>query len=60
MECVSFIVTRSHKLNDRDHSALADGTATAQDRLPKYFAKSGPVDAAPTKTKKDGAGKGNW
>jgi len=53
-------MTRSHKLNDRDHGGLADGTAAPQEHLPRYFAKSGPVDADPRKTKKDGGGKGNW
>ncbi|KAH0565312.1 hypothetical protein GP486_001294 [Trichoglossum hirsutum] len=53
-------MTRSHKLNDRDHAGLADGTAAQEEHLPRYFAKHGPVDADPKKTKKDGAGKGNW
>ncbi|KAJ5176447.1 uncharacterized protein N7482_002324 [Penicillium canariense] len=51
-------VTRSHKLNDRDHPT--DGMTGARDNLPRYFAKSGPTDADPRKTKKDGGGKGNW
>jgi hypothetical protein len=55
-----FPVTRSHKLNDRDHSGAADRTAASHEFLPRYFAKSGPVDADPRKTKKDGGGKGNW
>ncbi|EER37708.1 conserved hypothetical protein [Histoplasma capsulatum var. duboisii H88] len=59
--CVySLTVTRSHKLNDRDHAGLADGTAAPEEHLPRYFAKSGHVDADPRKTKKDGGGKGNW
>ncbi|EEP80845.1 conserved hypothetical protein [Uncinocarpus reesii 1704] len=45
-------VTRSHKLNDRDHSG--------EEPLPRYFAKSGFLDADPKKTKKDGGGKANW
>ncbi|KAL8682777.1 MAG: hypothetical protein Q9186_001199 [Xanthomendoza sp. 1 TL-2023] len=53
-------LTRSHKQNDRDHVALADGTAVAEDHLPRYFAKSGHVDADPKKVKKEGGGKGNW
>ncbi|EEH35974.1 hypothetical protein PAAG_00297 [Paracoccidioides lutzii Pb01] len=53
-------VTRSHKLNDRDHAGLADGTAGPEEHIPRYFAKSGHVDADPKKTKKDGGGKGNW
>lgn len=54
------VVTRSHKQNDRDHVALADGTAIAEDHLPRYFAKSGHADADPKKVKKEGGGKGNW
>lgn len=53
-------VTRSHKQNDRDHAALADGTAPPEEHLPRYFAKSGYADADPKKTKKAGAGRGNW
>lgn len=53
-------VTRSHKFNDRDHSALADGTASEEQHLPRFFAKSGHSDADPNKTKKNGGGKGNW
>jgi len=53
-------MTRSHKLNDRDHAGLADGSAGPEAHLPKYFAKSGYVDADPKKTKKNGGGKGNW
>ncbi|KNG81050.1 hypothetical protein ANOM_010079, partial [Aspergillus nomiae NRRL 13137] len=53
-------VTRSHKVNDRDYSILHDGIAVSQEHLPRYLAKSGPVDADPRKTKKDGGGKRNW
>ncbi|ELR04326.1 hypothetical protein GMDG_06708 [Pseudogymnoascus destructans 20631-21] len=53
-------LTRSHKLNDRDHAGLADGTASAEEHLPRYFAKAGHVDADPKKTKKNGGGRGNW
>lgn len=53
-------VTRTNKGNDRNHSALADGTAVAEDRLPRYFAKHGHVDADPKAVKKQGGGKGNW
>jgi len=53
-------VTRSHKQNDRDHAGLADGTADDAQHLPRYFAKSGHVDADPKKVKKEGGGKGNW
>lgn len=56
------LVTRSHKLNDRDHhhTVPAEGTGAANDHLPRFFAKNGPVAADPNKTKKNGAGKGNW
>ena len=57
---VPTLVTRSHKQNDRDHAALADGTASHDDHVPRYFAKHGHPDADPKKTKKDGGGKGNW
>ncbi|KAL8647209.1 MAG: hypothetical protein Q9226_006529 [Calogaya cf. arnoldii] len=60
LEVVIVSLTRSHKQNDRDHVALADGTAVAEDHLPRYFAKSGHVDADPKKVKKEGGGKGNW
>lgn len=53
-------VTRSHKYTDRDHAGLADGSAHPDEHLPRYFAKSGHPGEAPTKTKKDGGGKGNW
>lgn len=53
-------MTRTNKGNDRNHSALADGTAVAEDRLPRYFAKHGHVDADPKSVKKQGGGKGNW
>lgn len=53
-------MTRSHKINDRDHSAPQNGIIAPNEALPRYFAKSGPVDADPRKTKKDGGGKGNW
>ena len=53
-------MTRSHKQNDRDHVGLADGTAAAEEHLPRYFAKSGHIDSDPKKVKKEGGGKGNW
>ena len=53
-------MTRSSKANDRNHAALADGTAVPEDRLPRYFAKSGFADADPTSFKKQGGGRGNW
>ncbi|KAK6368725.1 hypothetical protein LTR64_006882 [Lithohypha guttulata] len=54
------IMTRTVKNNDRNHAGLADGTAVPEDRLPRYFAKSGHVDADPKGIKKQGAGRGNW
>lgn len=56
----SLPVGKSHKYNDRDHAGLADGTALPQEHLPRYFAKSGHIDADPKKAKKNGAGKGGW
>ena len=53
-------VGKTTKFNDRDHAAIADGTSVANDHLPRYFAKSGHVDANPNKIKKNGAGKGGW
>jgi len=53
-------MTRTQKNNDRNHAGLADGTALPEDRLPRYFAKSGHVDADPKSIKKQGAGRGNW
>lgn len=53
-------MTRSHKFNDKDHAAIAEGSAVPQDNLPHYFAKNGFVGVDPKKTKKNGGGKGNW
>lgn len=53
-------MTRSHKYTDRDHAGLADGTAEPEEHLPRYFAKSGHPGEDPSKTKKNGGGKGNW
>lgn len=53
-------MTRSHKANDRDHKGIAEGTAAREEYLPRFFAKSGYVDADPKKIKKDGGGRGNW
>ncbi|OCT51344.1 STF2-like protein [Cladophialophora carrionii] len=53
-------VTRTNKGNDRNHSAIADGTALPEERLPRYFAKHGHVDADPKGVKKQGGGRGNW
>jgi len=53
-------MTRSHKLHERDHAALATGTANASDRLPRFFGKNGLAGTDPKKVKKNGAGKGGW
>lgn len=53
-------VTRTHKENDRAHASLANGTATAEDHLPRYFAKAGQAGTDPMSTKKQGSGRGNW
>lgn len=53
-------VGKTNKFNDRNYAGLADGTATAEDHLPRYFAKSGYVDNDPKKMKKNGGGKGGW
>jgi len=58
-ELMQVAVTRSHKQNERDHAALAAGTATG-DRLPRFFSKNGLVGTDPKKVKKNGAGKGGW
>ncbi|PLB44086.1 hypothetical protein P170DRAFT_70825 [Aspergillus steynii IBT 23096] len=53
-------MTRSHKANDRDHSLINNAPATPHEQLSRFFTKSGPVDADPRKTKKNGGGKRNW
>ena len=53
-------MTRSHKVNDRDHVGLANGTAAPEEHLPRYFAKSGFAANDPNRTKKSGSGRGNW
>ncbi|KAG8168874.1 hypothetical protein KVR01_001623 [Diaporthe batatas] len=57
---VTVHLTRSHKLNDKDHAGLANGTAAPEEHLPRYFAKHGHVGEDPKKVKKSGGGKGNW
>jgi hypothetical protein len=53
-------MTRSHKLNDRPHAAIAAGTALAEDHVPKFFGQNGFAGVDPKKTKKNGGGRGNW
>lgn len=45
---------------DRDHVALANGTAGPEEHLPRFFAKAGGLAVDPKSTKKNGSGKGNW
>lgn len=52
-------MTRTQKFNSRDHQAVAEGMPR-QHFVPKFFGKSGFADQDPTKTKKNGGGKGNW
>lgn len=53
-------MTRSYKANDRDHVGLANGSASPREHLPRYFAKTGPLDADPKGLKKEGNGRGGW
>ncbi|KAL1639807.1 hypothetical protein SLS58_007550 [Diplodia intermedia] len=56
-------MTRTHKANDREHTAIAPGVTQGghqETPLPRYFAKHGHVDSEPNKVKKDGHGKANW
>ncbi|KAK1075246.1 hypothetical protein LTR33_009590 [Friedmanniomyces endolithicus] len=53
-------MTRTHKVSDRDHVGLANGTAAPEEHLPRYFGKAGISGNDPAQTKKQGSGKGNW
>jgi len=53
-------MTRSHKFNDKDHTAVAETTGHPNTSVPKFFGKHGFADADPKKTKKNGGGKANW
>lgn len=53
-------MTRTHKVTDRDHVGLANGTASPEEHLPRYFGKAGFSGTNPGDTKKQGSGKGNW
>ena len=53
-------MTRTHKITDRDHVGLANGTASPEEHLPRYFGKAGFSGTGPAETKKQGGGKGNW
>ncbi|KAK6517316.1 hypothetical protein TWF281_003974 [Arthrobotrys megalospora] len=53
-------MTRTTKANDIPHNNPEAASLMTEAHYPKFFAKSGFVDTAPSKTKKDGGGKGNW
>ncbi|KAK6510035.1 hypothetical protein TWF481_004748 [Arthrobotrys musiformis] len=53
-------MTRTTKANDIPHNNPEVASFMTEAHYPKFFAKSGFVDTAPSKTKKDGGGKGNW
>jgi len=53
-------MTRTQKANDIPHNHPEAEAAFNEHQIPKYFGKSGHVDTAPNKTKKNGGGKGNW
>lgn len=52
-------MTRSHKYNDKDHSAEA-AASPAEPLMPKFFGKNGFEGCDPKAYKKNGGGKGNW
>ncbi|KAF8250650.1 hypothetical protein K440DRAFT_525982, partial [Wilcoxina mikolae CBS 423.85] len=53
-------MTRTHKSNDIPHNHPEAETAFQEHKIPKFFGKSGFIDQAPNKVKKNGAGRGNW
>ncbi|KAJ6264345.1 hypothetical protein Dda_0490 [Drechslerella dactyloides] len=53
-------MTRTTKANDIPHNNPEAAILMVESNVPKFFAKNGFVDTAPSKTKKDGGGKGNW
>ncbi|KAF8541563.1 hypothetical protein BDD12DRAFT_731753 [Trichophaea hybrida] len=53
-------MTRTHKSNDVPHNHPEAETAFQEHKIPKFFGKSGFIDQAPNKVKKNGAGRGNW
>jgi len=53
-------MTRTTKANDIPHNNPEAAALMVENQLPKFFGKQGFVDTAPSKTKKDGGGKGNW
>ncbi|KAF3924270.1 hypothetical protein ABW21_db0205562 [Orbilia brochopaga] len=53
-------MTRTTKANDIPHNNPDAAILMVDSNVPKFFAKNGFVDTAPSKTKKDGGGKGNW
>jgi hypothetical protein len=55
-----YSVTRTRRVGDRDHVGLANGTAAPEEHLPRFFGKANYTDTAPSVSKKQGGGKGNW
>jgi len=53
-------MTRTTKANDVPHNNPDAAAIHAETQVPKFFGKQGFADTAPSKTKKDGGGKGNW
>ncbi|KAF3905809.1 hypothetical protein AA313_de0205617 [Arthrobotrys entomopaga] len=53
-------MTRTTKANDIPHNNPEAAAIMTENQLPKFFAKSGFVDTAPQKVKKEGGGRGNW
>jgi len=53
-------MTRTRRVGDRDHVGLANGTAAPEEHLPRFFGKANYTDTAPSVSKKQGGGKGNW
>ncbi|KAL7271623.1 hypothetical protein RUND412_005599 [Rhizina undulata] len=53
-------MTRTHKANEIPHNHPEAKQYFEENMIPKYFGKAGPVNAAPNKIKKNGAGKCNW
>ena len=53
-------VTRTHKMFGAHPEVVNDESGAPESKVPRYFAKHGPVGANPNKTKKDGGGRANW
>jgi len=53
-------MTRTTKRNDVPHNDPERAALAKEEDVPKFFGKSGFADTDPSKTKKNGGGKGNW